>query len=366
MASPQRVEAKCPYFQRCGGCHYQHATYEQQLAIKTQILRETLRRTAKFDWEGPIPTHSAEPWNYRNRTRMKLRHAPEFGIGYYRFASHDLLPVEECPISSPLINRALAAIWRIGKAGGAPEGVAEIEFFANASELLLELYLARDVEKTELQRFADALKNDFSSLAGVAAFRGDSGRELKLVWSTGPDELVYRTETDSYHVRAGSFFQTNRYLTDELVKMVAAGESGSVALDLYAGTGLFSLPLARVFKKVVAVESAPASYADLRTNAPANVECRKSTTEEFLASDRRLSVDLVVVDPPRAGLGDKVTTTLNKLAAPRVAYVSCDPATLARDLSALTLGGYRVKSIDLIDLFPQTFHIETIVRLTRT
>jgi len=165
-------------------------------------------------------------------------------------------------------------------------------------------------------------------------------------------------------VRAGSFFQTNRYLPDKLVRLVTAEESGATALDLYAGTGLFSLPLARRFKKVIAVESAPNSYADLRTNAPANVECHRSTTEDFLKSRLRPAPELLVVDPPRAGLGDKVTAALNKLRAQRITYVSCDPATLARDLKALISGGYKMQAIELIDLFPQTFHIETIVRLT--
>jgi 23S rRNA (uracil1939-C5)-methyltransferase len=150
-----------------------------------------------------------------------------------------------------------------------------------------------------------------------------------------------------------------------LVRMVTAGEAGEIALDLYAGTGLFSLPLARSFSKVIAVESAPPSYADLRTNAPANVECHRRTTEDFLGSRKGSPPELVVVDPPRAGLGDKVTGALATLAAPRIIYVSCDPATLARDLSPLLLGGYKVQSVELIDLFPQTFHIETVVRLTR-
>src|SRR6185312_16745484 len=129
-------------------------------------------------------------------------------------------------------------------------------------------------------------------------------------------------------------------------------------------TGLFSLPLARAFKKVVAVEAAPDSYADLRTNAPTNTDCHRDTTEDYLRRGAKHSPDLVVVDPPRAGLGPKVTTALNKLKTPHMVYVSCDPATLARDLQELISGGYKIHSIDLIDLFPQTFHIETVVHIT--
>jgi 23S rRNA (uracil1939-C5)-methyltransferase len=367
-ASDHRVEAKCPYFLRCGGCHYQHSDYPHQLEIKTQILRETLLRTAKLDWQQPITTHSAEPWNYRNRTRMKVRAGgKEFAMGYYRFASHDLLPVEECPISSPLINRMVSAIWSLGRAGRVPAGIGEIEFFGNAEdeEILLELYLSGDVDQDALKAFAERLRAAVPECIGLAAFAGESNRPVKMTWSEGETELLYQTREDHYHVRAGSFFQTNRFLTDELVKLVAGNERGESAMDLYAGTGLFTLPLARGFKKVVAVEAALASYADLRTNAAENVECYKNTTEDFLAARKGNAPELVVADPPRAGLGDKVTSALVKMAAPRVTYVSCDPATLARDLGALVIGGYRVKSVDLIDLFPQTFHIETVVKLSR-
>src|SRR5262249_34231905 len=139
--SPQRVVPACPYFQRCGGCHYQHTTYEHQLEIKAAILRENLQRIAKVELPVELQMHSAEPWNYRNRSRLKVQHAPEFAIGYFRFNSHELLPVNKCPISSPLINRAIAAMWEIGRAGGA-QGAQEIEFFADAEEarLLVEVY----------------------------------------------------------------------------------------------------------------------------------------------------------------------------------------------------------------------------------
>jgi 23S rRNA (uracil1939-C5)-methyltransferase len=216
-----------------------------------------------------------------------------------------------------------------------------------------------------LKEFAARLQAEIAARVGLAAFVGASNRPVKITWSFGQAELVYGTRDDRYHVSAGSFFQTNRYLTDELVGLVVGGESGESAFDLYAGVGLFTKPLARAFKKVVAVEAAPASYADLRTNAVQNVECSKSTTEDFLSSRKGSAPELVVVDPPRAGLGDKVTSVLMKIGPERITYASCDPATLARDLGALVMGGYKVRSIDLIDLFPQTFHIETVVKLSR-
>jgi 23S rRNA (uracil1939-C5)-methyltransferase len=374
--SPLRVEPRCPYFLRCGGCHYQHTSYEHQLEIKKNILYETLKRTAKIDWQQPIHVHASPPWNYRNRTRMKVRaaQASGFAMGYYRFGSHQLLSVEECPISSPLINRAIAAIWLLGKEGVVPAEIGEIEYFVNSedTELLLEIYMASASTEadTKLQNFAEALKSALPEFIGAAAFVSpEPGKPAseKAVWTFGQTEIIYRTKMDSYHVRAGSFFQTNRFMTDEMVATVAHGRSGDSALDLYAGTGLFSLRIARSFKRVIAVESAPASFADLRANAPANVESVRSTTEEFLRKPQQQSKhpDYIVVDPPRAGLGEKVARSLVKMGPSAICYVSCDPSTLARDLRVLSESGYRIESLHLFDLFPQTFHIETIVQLVR-
>ena len=366
-SSPLRIQPGCPYFQRCGGCHYQHTDYNHQLTIKTQILRETLLRTAKFYWQDEIKAHFAGPWDYRNRTRMKVRGGKDFAMGYYRFASHDLLAVEQCPISSPMINRALAALWQMGKSGGIPPWLIEIEFFANAEDdaILLEFYLSGEADLVGLEDIARQLRRVEPSIMGITAFARRSEQPAKKIWTNGAEELLYRTRDVTYHVRAGSFFQTNRYLTDKLVDLVAADKKGGFALDLYAGTGLFSLPLSLAFGRVIAVESAPESYADLRMNAPANVECKRAATDDFLKSTLDQAPDLIVADPPRAGLGDKVTFALTKIAAKSLVYVSCDPATLARDLRELTLGGYKVRSIALIDLFPQTFHIETVVHLQR-
>ncbi len=144
--SPERIEPGCPYFQRCGGCHYQHINYDAQLRYKAEILRETLRRTAKIELAQEIQVHPSQPWNYRNRTRMRVRHAPEFALGYYQHNSHDVLPVETCPISSPLINQAIAAVWRLGREGTVPQSLHGLQFFANHDDtkLLVEAYVKPD------------------------------------------------------------------------------------------------------------------------------------------------------------------------------------------------------------------------------
>lgn len=368
--SSERTTPGCRYFSACGGCHYQHAKYEYQLKEKEFILRETLRRTARIEWDGPIQVHAAEPWQYRNRTRLHVWHAP-FAIGYFHHNSHELLPIEECPISSPLINRAIKIIATVG--GKMPRRVSEIELFANAddSALLVEVLInveGSPIEQQELEQFAESLRNALPELQGVCAF--GAGSDLfpwsKLVWACGATSLEYKVGDTLYRVQAGSFFQVNRFLAAKLVELVCDGASGEVALDLYGGTGLFAVPLSRSFRKVIAVESARSSYEDLLSNATPNVEAVQLPTDQFLRKRHITAPDLVVVDPPRSGLGAKVTAGLVQMSPKKIVYVSCDPATLARDLRVLKDAGYSINEVHLVDLFPQTYHLESVVKLSRS
>ena len=384
--SPLRVPPPCPHFTGCGGCHYQHTTYEHQLEIKKEILRESLRRLAKLELPFEIEVHPSPPWNYRNRSRLQVRTNPTFAAGYFKMASHDLLAVEECPISSPLINRGIASLWQSGRAGKVPEGVREVEFFANAddTQLLIDVRCAREARRAAIREWADDFRAAMPEIAGVVAFRepnpGDrkaSAQEILVI--VGAAHLTYQTRRASYRVSAGSFFQTNRHLTDELVSIVTAGQSGKLALDLYAGAGLFSTALASDFHHIVSVESSQTSTADLSYNQSSNGEAVQATTEQYLARAENSGrvgkgavlphilnkPDLAVVDPPRSGLGERVARMLTTLGAPRVIYVSCDPATLARDLVPLLAAGYRVEQVHLVDLFPQTYHLESVVHLAR-
>lgn len=192
-----------------------------------------------------------------------------------------------------------------------------------------------------------------------------SSSVAELKQTVGEPFLTYQVGEKAFRVSAGSFFQINRHLVRDLVQSVVSDSSGRMALDLYAGVGLFAAYLAKRFDQVFAVESSPASAGDLQANAPRNVTVVRTTTEQFLPKCHNLRPDLVVVDPPRAGLGDRATKLLAALRVPRIAYLSCDPTTLARDLRTLLDGGYRVEQVHLIDLFPQTFHIESLVRLAR-
>jgi 23S rRNA (uracil1939-C5)-methyltransferase len=183
---------------------------------------------------------------------------------------------------------------------------------------------------------------------------------------SGMGEILYKTGDASYRVSAGAFFQVNRHLVDRLANLVTAGLTGNLALDFYAGVGLFSSLLAGSFAQVTAVEASQTSYADLLDNSPENVKAVCTGTEQYLqAQAGKLRADLVVVDPPRSGLGERVVKQLSGLKAPKLVYVSCDPSTLARDLRGLLDAGYGIEQAHLVDLFPQTFHLESVFHLSR-
>ncbi len=379
--SPNRIQPGCPYFGQCGGCHYQHASYEHQLDIKKAILGETLRRTAKVELSTEIEVHPSPPWNYRNRSRLQIQTSPHFKAGYFKMASHEVLAIEECPISSPLINRGIAKIWQIGREGKVPPGVREIEFFANAddSRMLIEISASQDARRATLRSWAEEFLASMSEIAGIVVFRENSKGGFhppEKLLSVGADHLTYQTQKAAYRVSAGSFFQTNRHLTDDLVQIVTQCQPGELALDLYAGVGLFSTALSD-FHHTVCVESSQTSSVDLSYNQPSNAIAVQATTEQYLADVQKTrrfgkgvvlphtfrKPDLAVIDPPRVGLGERVARMLATLGAPRVVYVSCDPVTLARDLVILLAAGYRIEQMHLVDLFPQTYHLESVVHL---
>ena len=255
-----------------------------------------------------------------------------------------------------------------------------MQFFANHDDrqLLVEAYVRDQNPAEACKAFAAALSARLNSVVGMVVFATspveDETRQQAPLSSVhneesaaiGADSLIYHAVGHDYRVSGGSFFQTNRFLIDELVQVAIGGAKGKMALDLYAGVGLFTLPLAGNFDDVLAVESSPHAFADLKHNAPRNVRPTRAATEEFLQKrSEKLAVDLVLVDPPRAGLGDKATAALCRTSASRVTYVSCDPATLSRDLRLLLESGFKVERAHLFDLFPQTAHMETVLHLVR-
>ncbi len=230
-----------------------------------------------------------------------------------------------------------------------------------------------------MRAWAEELSASMPEIVGVAAFREPQKGVQEPLVAVGTSELTYQTKMAAYRVSAGAFFQTNRFLIDELINIVTRAYSGELALDLYAGVGLFSTALAGSIRHVVSVESSQTAVGDLKYNLALNAEVFHTTTDQYLAQcgdNGRAGngavlpqllhrPDLVVVDPPRGGLGDRVARLLTEVDAPRVTYVSCDPATLSRDLLPLKAAGYRVEEVHLVDLFPQTYHLETVLHLAR-
>jgi 23S rRNA (uracil1939-C5)-methyltransferase len=349
--SPERIAPGCEYVPRCGGCQYQHAGSAYQLQMKLDVLKETLAR-AHVQEPEEIGTLAAAPWGYRNRIRLYARGKV---IGYRRRGSHDLLPVTHCPIAAPLLEQAIAAIARVQHPSG------EMEFFTNGEQLLVSLWPEENQRTEVLEKFAGQLHAEIPALTGAGLF---SRTGTLMHW--GERSLTYTVTQQSYQVSLGSFFQVNRFLLSGLLELVAGNRTGQLAWDLYAGVGLFARALH--FANVTAVEAEGFSADDLKKNLDGTPHrVIRSSTLDFLRNQTAThqKPELIVVDPPRAGLDKEVCAHLARIAAPKIIYVSCDPATLARDLQALLHSGYSVQAMTLVDLFPQTFHLETVTILVR-
>jgi 23S rRNA (uracil1939-C5)-methyltransferase len=380
QASPQRVDPPCPYFGRCGGCHYQHLEPELQSASKQEILRETLRRLGGIDWKGDIPLRSGPPWNYRNQAQFKVAQYPggRVELGFFEAQSHRVFPVDACLIVSPRLNAVLGELRRPEWAAGLAS-LREIDVVADDRDEGVMITLQIEGGATVAEQFAQNLLERIPGAVCVALDSGragagrslDSGRDARPTSSRtrvlGKPALHYTVGDIRYRVSPGSFFQVSRYLTPALVESVTGDQRGDLALDLYTGVGLFSLPLARSFQRVVAAEANPIAAADLKANAAAhglsNLFAARETTYDFLRRFAQAEPDLVVMDPPRAGVDAGSLKLLAALRPLRIHYLSCSPPTLARDLKALAAHGYHLESMELFDLFPQTYHIEALARL---
>lgn len=336
--SADRVEPRCPYFIRCGGCQYQHMAYDAQLTAKRAILEEALLRGARIAPPTPIEVISAEPWLYRNRIQL---HFDGGHLGFRAAHSRALVEINQCPVSSPKLNKCIAKLAAMVKDPRWPSFLRTVELFTNEEAVQLNVV---ESERPVARRFFDWCAEEIPGLEmGALSYAG-------------------------FQVSKGSFFQVNRFLIDALVAQVVGEEHGGTALDLYAGVGLFSLPLVARFERVIAVESGSGAIRDLGANASRveqTIEAANTTVDRFLEGFEG-ACDLVVADPPRAGLGKLAVKRLIALSPRRIVLVACDPATMARDLAPLVAAGYRLDKVTLIDLFPQTYHIETVVKLEKS
>jgi 23S rRNA (uracil1939-C5)-methyltransferase len=372
-ASRERVKPVCAHFGECGGCHYQHADYKAQLEIKTEILRETLERAGLAELPG-VQVQAREPWGYRNRIRLRVAMVDGvLRVGYLRRGSNDFLPIEMCPIAAPLLWRAAEALLKLAATSDTArwmEKISEVELFTTHDENGLQMTMFTQQRIAGFDAFCKKLRELLPELAGAGAsmLRAEGSRRAERpqpIAAWGAEGLQYATPKEKYWVSRGGFFQVNRFLVDELVHLVTTGREGALAWDLYAGVGLFSRALKVSFDEVVAIEAAADDL--VKTFKGEGRRAVAATTVEFLRSAvvQRERPELVVMDPPRAGVGAEVCALLGRVQAKEIVYVSCDPVTLARDLKALVDFGYRINELHMVDMFPQTFHQETVVVLDR-
>lgn len=336
IPSSSRRAAPCEHFGVCGGCQLQHLDYPAQLQAKVSFVRESLERLGGITWPGEICIRSGEEFGYRSRAEIKVvrDESSRPQIGYFRASTQEVCEVESCPVLLPSANRELQRLH--AEPSLVPSGATRVYLTAGDEEVLVTPATGENERAAEI----DSLGTAHQRIAGV-----------------------------NYGFGVKSFFQGNRLLVEDLIQLVLRDHRGSLAVDLYAGVGLFSLQLAKVFDQICAVEgnksAAQHGAENARANGIGNVRYEPISVEAWLKykSHEVPPPDLVVLDPPRAGAGVAVVERLAALAAPRIAYVSCDPATLARDLRLLCDFGYQIESIDAVDMFPQTFHVETVVQL---
>ncbi len=375
--SPDRVAARCRHFGRCGGCQYQHARYESQLAMKADILSETLERAGLRD-RPRMTVHAGEPWGYRNRIRLRVEvRGGLIQLGYNIRDTRDFLPIEECPIAAPVLWRMAQALLDLsnehGVCGHWLRAAAEIELFCTGDERAVQItFFMREKRSAGFAELCEGVKLLAPELVGAGAeFYADGGKRTTARFhasaSWGKGGIHYLAAGREYWVTRSGFFQVNRFLVEELVRVVTEGHKGLIVWDLFAGVGLFSRALAEVFDNVLAIEANAKSIRDLEAAKKANLRAIAVPVVEFLreAVIGREWPELVVMDPPRAGVGMEACRLLARMQVPQIVYVSCDPATLARDLRVMVDSGYNLAELHLVDLFPQTFHLETVAVLQR-
>lgn len=346
--SPDRVTPRCRHFGECGGCHYQHLASAAQPAAKRAIVQAQLERLGGFRQPpvtDTIPSPSA--WNARNHMQFSL--TADGRIGLQAARSHRVIALEECHLPA----QAIADLWPALQLDPMP-GLERLALRCSGDETQIVFHATHDPDvELELDRRASAV---WLSPFGAHVLAGASS-------------LVHDVRGRLFRVHAGSFFQAHPDLTPRLVDQVLAGaqaHAGQTAFDLYAGVGLFSAFLSERGLRLRAVEQAASACEDFAFNLAAtdDIELFQAVVEDALAA-LPAHPDVIVADPPRAGLGRPVVEGLAALGAPRLVYVSCDPSTLARDGRWLTAAGYRLEQVTPIDMFPQTFHIETVSVWTR-
>jgi 23S rRNA (uracil1939-C5)-methyltransferase len=329
QAGPHRVQPSCEHFGKCGGCDLQQMSYAAQLEAKVGIVRDCLRRIGKIDHEHEIEMiASPQPFGYRSRARWQID-TKRNAIGYFARDSKRHIPISNCPILTPGLQSTLD-------------------------------YIRQTMDTDEMRRGA----------AELEAATGDDGRVSTFVpgHKEASAEVTFAVNGDSYAFSAATFFQANKLLIPQLIQTALGGAKGGTAFDLYCGVGLFTLPMARRFEKVVAVEegwpAARLAKKNVENAKLANVDIVNRSVVKYLKGKKLGRPDFVLLDPPRSGDEPLVMTSIAALRPRQISYVSCEPSILARDLRVLIAAGYQVDKITTLDMFPQTHHVETVAQLS--
>jgi 23S rRNA (uracil1939-C5)-methyltransferase len=322
---PGRRTPPCPHFGGCGGCDLQHLEDEVQTNLKARAVRETLERLSGLPTTQPVEVVAGSPWGYRLRTQLHVEYGQEQAVvGYHARGTHTVVPVDSCAVLVPELEAAL-------------------------------------------QRLPEVLSEPGPSRLDLAVGGDGSLSTAPMVEGLPHGELSLKVGEIDYRYDARCFFQVNRELLPKLIERTAGEATGELAFDLFAGVGLFSLPLAQRYERVVAVEGdrVASRYArkNARLNHRDNIEVVNRAVESWI-HQLPAGAPRVVVDPPRTGLSQPVRDRLLGQRPARLTYVSCHPAALARDLRAM-MAAYRIESMTVIDLFPQTAHMEVVVQLVK-
>ena len=377
--SPDRVTPPCPYFGLCGGCSWQHVTYSAQLTAKRNAVVDALARIGHVEGAEELvaaTVESPDRYGYRNKVELVVdTSSPRPKLGFHRSSSAQIVEIEECfllPKAHRKSPRALAGALRY-LAGDQDLGLERVALRVAAHTKDVEVALWGSPGAFPRKAAATTLGSAIKSTSLVRVMTKGATKERRIAGVevlSGKGHWTERLLGTSMAISAPSFFQVNTKAAEKLVELVLdalAPDGSDRVLDLYAGAGTFSLPLARVAGEVVAVEAASSAIRDLRRNLEA-----ESLWADVIGGDavNELAslghVDAAVVDPPRSGLHPDAARALAATRVASIAYVSCDPATLARDVSALASCGYVLTSATPVDLFPQTFHVETVAVLRRS
>lgn len=386
--SPDRQQPPCPYYEKCGGCVCQHMTYPLSLEMKRERVRDALTRIGGLSATVPPLLGMDDPWRYRNKTALPVggaKGSPE--IGFYAPRSHRIVPVDGCLIAKEESDQVLRAV-RLWMTKFAVEPYDEssrkglirhvMSRVSREGKVMVVIVAARDAlpHEQELKALLRTAVPGLVSLYLNINRRGDNvilGQENRLLW--GQERLEDTLCGLRYALSPLSFFQVNPIQTEKLYQTALdfAGLRGhETVADLYCGAGTISLLLARKAKRVIGIEIVPQAIQDAEENARRNdvhnAEFHAAAAEELLPKlvEKGLRPNVIVLDPPRKGCEERVLAAIAECAPEKVVYVSCDPATLARDTKYLCAHGYAAQKCQSVDMFCQTGHVETVVLMSKT